>query len=333
MNKKRLLFVFIVLALTLSIFFVFSKTKRQLKSTKLININFRLQWHIQTQFAGYFVALKKGFYKQNGLKVNINQGGYGKNNILTVLNGIDDFGTKWPADLIASKKPLISLANIVKDNGLILISKKEKGIDDIQKFKGKRLSIWFIGNEFQLFALLDKNNIKKTELKIIPQKWDMSQFYNDKTDISSAMIYNEFLSVQKKGYSKDKLNIFKFKDFGAKFPGQDIFTSIDFYKKHPDICKKFIEASLKGWKYAINHPKEATKIVMSFDKPHILDYDIQLKQMKEIIKLIQPKKYKLGIHLKKDYDFIFKTFKKYNIIQSTVKEKYFYTNKFILKEK
>ena len=162
----------------------------------LIPVTLRLQWHIQTQFAGYYTALAKGFYEKEGLNVTIEQGGYGKNCLETVGEGLEEFGTKWMADLLeADDDTLISLANIVKDNGLLLITKKADGIRNIADFRGKRISIWFIGNEYQLFALLDKQGIARDEVTIVPQQWDMSQFYEDDVQVASAMSYNELLAV------------------------------------------------------------------------------------------------------------------------------------------
>jgi len=332
MKRKflKILFVSLFIAiLGFIIFFINRDNDVTSDKRKMINVTFRLQWHIQTQFAGYYVALKKGYYKDAGLNVKIEQGGYGKNSLVTVKEGVEEFGTKWMSELTVAGEPLFSLANIVKDNGLVLISKKNRGINSIGKFRGKRVSIWFIGNEYQLFALLDKYKISKKELNIISQKWDMSQFYNDEVDVAAAMIYNEFLKVNSVGYTSEKLNIFSFKELGIGFPGQNIFTRKSYYKKNPKICKKFVEASIRGWQYAIDNPVEATKIVMEYDKENILKYQDQLLQMNEIIKLIQADKYPIGIHLKKNYELIQRIYVKDGIIKKKRNVNYYYTNEFV----
>lgn len=291
-------------------------------------VTIRLQWHIQSQFAGYYVALDKGFYDEAGLQVKIEQGGYGKNALSTVKEGLEQFGTKWTADLIAAGDDYISLANIVKDNGLLLISKKTKNIKDINDFKNKKISIWMIGNEYQLFVLLDKYNISRKNVKIIPQKWDMSQFLDDETDIAAAMSYNELLGIQSKGYTPENINIFSFKKYGVGFPGHNIFTSRKYYLENPDICRRFTLASLKGWQYVIDHPEETINIVMKYDKEGILDRGIQIQQINAIIELINAEAYKLGIHMKSDYKFIEKVFKEYGIIKKDVNIVKYFTNEY-----
>jgi len=169
------------------------------------------------------------------------------------------------------------IANIVKDNGFVLLSKKTKGIDHISKLKNCTISTWFIGHEYQLKTLLKKYNLTEKEIKMTSQKW----VYNDEIDVVSAMSYNELLNVFDNGYSKNELNIFNFRDEGVGFPGQNIFTTRSFYKANPLICKKFVKASIKGWQYAIDHPEEAVNIVMKYDyeKRIISLFQIFIKNM------------------------------------------------------
>lgn len=328
MSKRKIIILVLLVLLILMIvgFFVFKVDNKRVEEND--NITLRLQWHIQTQFAGYYVALEKGFYNDVGLNVAIKEGGYGKNALTTVKAGIEEFGTKWTADLVAEGDEYISLANIVKDNGLVLISKKEKNITDVHDFKNKKVSIWFIGNEYQLFVLLDKYNISKNDLEILPQKWNMSQFLDDETDVAAAMTYNELLIVEKNGYPLSKLNVINFNELGVGFPGHNIFTSKEYFKKNKDICRRFVSASLKGWKYAIDNPEEAVNIVMKYDKEGILNKEHQQRQMKAIIDLIKSNQYKLGIHLENDYKLIESVFKEYGIIQDDVNIKTYFTNEF-----
>lgn len=325
---KKIVFFLILVFFLLTGVFIFKQNGNS-KNKDLTKITLRLQWHIQTQFAGYYVALDKGFYQKEGLKVKIKEGGYGKNNQITVKNGVEEFGTKWMADLIASKEDFISLANILKDNGLLLISKKEKNITKISDFKNKRISIWFIGNEFQLYSLLDKYNLPLDSVEIISQKWDMSQFLNDEVDVASAMSYNDLIKIYAEGLDSSNINVLSFKDLGVGFPGQNIFTSGKYYQENPEICRKFVKASLEGWRYAIDHPEEATDIVLKYDKDKILNKELQYKQMKEIIKLINIDKYQLGYLREEDYAFITKTFKKYKILDLDAKVENLYTNELI----
>lgn len=331
MNVKIKTVVCLAIAATLLLVFmyIYRSGEHYNESGDLIPVTLRLQWHIQTQFAGYYVALDKGFYAEQGLDVKIEQGGYGKNSLITVKEGVEEFGTKWTADLIAAGDAYMSLANIVKDNGLVLVSKKEHGITDVDQFINKTVSIWFIGNEYQLFVLLDKYGIARDKVNIIPQQWDMTQFLNDETHVSAAMVYNELLQLYHMGYSPEDLNLLSFKEKEVGFPGQNIFTSKEYYRDNPDICRGFVQASIQGWRYAIEHPEEAAGIVMKYDTEQILNKEHQIKQMKEMIKLINADQHEIGIHLDKDYAFIESVFKKYNIISQDADLRGYYTNEFV----
>jgi len=157
----------------------------------------------------------------------------------------------------------------------------------------------------------------------------LSQFYNDEVEVASAMSYNELLNVYDNGYPQEKLNTFSLKEEGIGFPGQSIFTTHTFYNSNPELCKSFVQASIKGWEYAIAHPQEAVDIVMKYDIEKKLNRDHQYKQMLAMIKLIMIDKYPLGINLKEDYEFITDVYKKYGIIQKSENVDSYYTNEFI----
>ncbi len=292
-------------------------------------VTVRLKWITQAQFAGYFVALEKGFYEEENLIVSINEGVYGKNPLKTVKNEVEEFGVLWASDIVGDSENFISLANILKDNGFLLISKKNKGIDSISKFKNKKISTWFIGHEYQLKSLLSKKGLVEQAKRIISQKWDLTQFYNNEVDVVSAMSYNELLTVFENGYPRKKLNIFNLRSNGVGFPGQNIFTTRSFYKNHPDVCRGFVKASIKGWEYAINNPNKAVEILLKYDYENKLDKKHQYNQMIEIIKLIKADKFQIGIHNRSDYEYIKKVFMENRIVNENLNVESLYTNEFV----
>lgn len=323
-NKKIILMIIALFSLIL----LSGCNKKEIKNED-VKVTLRLQWQVQAQFAGYFVAKEKGFYKDEGLDVNIQEGGYGKDCITTVKHGAEEFGiSKWIS--FVNEDNLISIAQIVKDSGLVLISKKSKKIEKPEDLIGEKVGLWFNGNEYPLYALLDKFQISKDQVDIVRQNWDMKQFTDDEIDVASAMTYNELLSLYDTGkYSKDDLNIIDYKDYGIQFPGESIFTSKEYYKSHPDICRKFVEASIKGWKYVINNPDEAAEIVMKYDKENRLEIDHEKKEVREMINLINEDKYKIGFHDQEQMENVASLYSKYGIIKNYNNIQDIYTNEFI----
>ena len=187
---------------------------------------------------------------------------------------------------------IVILANIMRTNSLV--SKNNSGIRSVRDFAGRRVSVWFIGNEYQLFAMLDNAGVPRNLVNIVAQHFDLSQFLKDEVDVIAAMSYNEVLQLQKTGYPADTLSIIDPASVGASFPGDSIFTSRSFFEKNPETCKKFVEASIRGWEYAIRYPEEATRIVLNHDKKGRLGKEQQLDQMINIIKLIRSDRWPVG---------------------------------------
>lgn len=293
------------------------------------DVTLRLQWQIQGQFAGYLVAKEKGYYADAGLNVDIQEGGFGKNCIETVKSGVEEFGiTKWVS--FANESNLVSVAQIVKDSGTVFVSKKKLGIDKPSELKGKKIGLWFAGNEFQLYALLAKYNMNTNDVKIMRQNYDMNQFTSGTLDVVSAMTYNELLTIYEEGYKQTDLNIINSSDYGVPFPGESIFTSKEYLKNHPDIVRKFVAASIEGWQYVIKHPDEAAKIVMKYDKENRLTLSHQRNQINEMIKLLKLDQYKkIGIHNTKEMERLISIYSKYEIIKKGLKPEDISTNQFI----
>ncbi len=300
------------------------------KPGKLIPVTLRLQWHTQCQFAGYYTALEEGFYRDQGLKVSIKEGGYGKNPMETVAFGQEEFGTKWPADIMASDKPLTALANILKGNGLRLVSRRDSGIAAPPDLEGKTISIWFIGNETQLFALLENHGINpQTEVEIVPQRWDLSQFLNREVDAFSVMNYNELLRLYEKGFPPEELSVLSYRDYGLDFPGHSVFTSREFAAANPDICRRFVRASLQGWDYAARHPEKAVDHVLAHDTNELLSRDLQEKQLERILDLIHREEYPFGKSIPSQHHHIAEIYKKYGLMPEDVDPEGFYTNEYL----
>ena len=204
----------------------------------LEKVSLALQWLTQCQFAGYYVALDQGFYRQEGIDLTIIPGASDINPIYQVSSEVADFGTKWLADFLSAKEkglPLISIAQVLQSNGLVLIAKAKSGIKTPRDFIGKRLGIWFFGNEVQFFTLMNKLDIPLDQMNIDALKWSIKPFLDDEFDVVMAMIYNEYLRVLDSGYKEKDINIIDFSKYGLNFPGQVIFTRVSTLENQPDL--------------------------------------------------------------------------------------------------
>jgi NitT/TauT family transport system substrate-binding protein len=320
-------FIFVVI----SICFVCFYSQTGLAQEKpLKKVSLAIQWLTQCQFAGYYVALDRGFYEQEGIDLTIIPGASDINPIHLVSSGVADFGTKWIADFLAAKEeglPLISIAQILQSNGLVLIAKAKSGIKKPQDFIGKRLGIWFFGNENQFFTLMNKFHIPLDQMHIEELKWSIEPFLNNKFDVITAMTYNEYLRILDSGYKEEEINIIDFAEYGLNFPGQVIFTKVSTLEKQSDLCERMVRASLRGWAWAMDNPEKAVDIVMKNDKTKSLERNHQVKQMKAVIKLIKYGNQPLGYHQPEQVLFVMNSLVQNKVISHSLNLSDVYTNK------
>lgn len=294
-------------------------------------VSLQLQWVTQAQFAGYYVALDKGWYHKEGIDLTIEPGGPDVTPAELVSVGTHDFGTSLLADLVVTiqkGKPLISLAQIQQTNGLILIAHKSSGIEQPTDFVDKRVGVWLGAWEAQFNALMAKEKLTSQDFELVPQGWSMDPFLTKDLDVASAMIYNEYHAVLESGVRAEDLNIIDYADYGLDFPGDVLFTSRQMVEQHPDLCVRMLRASLRGWQYAVDHPEEAVDIVLKYDKSGVQTRAHQLSMMNEIIKLVSLPMRPLGYTERDDIRRTIDTLLNYEVLSRPVQPEDIYTNDF-----
>lgn len=220
------------------------------------------QWIPQAQFAGYMVAVEKGFYREAGLDLNLIQGGPDKDSLLWVAGGASTFGTGWLSSAIekrASGMDLVNLAQIIQRSALLLVAKKSSGIHKPEDLKGRAVGYWTGGFTipFSLFLRRHKLNVK-----VIPNYTSITLLIRQAVDAIGAMWYNEYHLILNSGFDPDELTVLRLGDLGVDFPEDGLYCTEETLKKDPEMCVAFVEASLRGWLYSFDHPEEALDIVM-----------------------------------------------------------------------
>lgn len=294
-------------------------------------VSLQLQWVTQAQFAGYYVALDKGWYREEGLDLTIVPGGPDVSSIDSVASGIHDFGTVLLADLTVAAqqdRPVISIGQVQQRNGLLLIARKSSGIEHPQDFENKRVGVWLGSWEAQFDALVAKEGLGPQDFELVSQGFTMDSFLTGELDVASAMIYNEYYVVLENGVKPEELNIIDYADYGLDFPGDVLFTSRQMAEERPDLCVTMLRASLRGWQYAIDHPEEAVEIVLQYDQSGIQSREHQLSMMAEISALVRESVRPLGYTDRNDVRRTIDTLLNYDILSEAVLPEKVYTNDF-----
>lgn len=221
------------------------------------------QWEPQAQFAGYYVALAKGFYAAKGVDMRILRGGPASPPSLLLREGRAQFGTFFLPTAIrerAAGLQLVNLAQFVPHSNQLLIAKKADGITTPADLDGRRVSLW--GPEFRIEpeALFKKYGARVTE---VPQGYTVDLFLRGGVAACSAMRYNEYHAILNAGLDPDDLIVFALADYGLDLPEDGLYALEDTWKNDPELCQAVVRATIQGWEYAFAHPDEALSIVMS----------------------------------------------------------------------
>ena len=258
------------------------------------DVKLQLQWVTQAQFAGYYVALDKGFYTAEDLNVTILPGGPDIAPPQVLAGGGADAMLNWmPSALAAREKglPVVNIAQPFKSSGLMLTCWKDTGIKSPADFKGKTIGVWFYGNEYPFLSWMSQEGIS-TEggddgVTVLRQGFNVDPLLQRQADCISTMTYNEFGQVLDAGVSEDELVTFKYEDQGVATLEDGIYALEDNLKDpaFADKMVRFVRASMKGWKYAEANPGEAANIVLDNDESGAQTEAHQVRMMGEIAKL------------------------------------------------
>jgi NitT/TauT family transport system substrate-binding protein len=272
----------------------------------LTKVTLQSKWVVQSQFAGYYVAKAKNYYRQAGLDVTIKAGGPDISPEQVVLGRGAEFGINWFPSLLQQRdtgNDLVNIAQVYARSGTTEVTFKKSGIDTFREMRGKKFGVWILGNEFEQRAALVKYGMNPDkDVQVVKQNFDMLAFLKGEIDAASAMTYNELAQVLEvknpdtgKLYQLKDLNVFKYSDLGTGMLQDGVFVRGDWIKdpKNQETAVRFLTASFKGWIYCRNHLKECTNIVLA--NGPALPRGHQTWQMNEVNALIWPNRLGIGL--------------------------------------
>ncbi|MDR3641966.1 MAG: ABC transporter substrate-binding protein [Humidesulfovibrio sp.] len=279
---------------------------------ELASASLVLQWQPQAQFAGFYVAEAKGFYREAGVDLTLIPGGQDVVASKLLAKGRAQFATMFLATGIerrAEGLPVVDLAQLVQRSALMLITRKDSGIREPKDLDGKRVGLW--DNEFQLQprALFQRLGIHP---KIISQSSTLGLFLRGGVDAASGMWYNEYHTLLASGLDPEDLRVFFYRDLGLNFPEDGIYTLENTLATNPALCRAVVTASLRGWEYAFAHPEEALGIVLGrMRAAHVpvsrAHQRFMLARMRDVMLPAKPGDPALGTLERADYEHVAQT--------------------------
>jgi NitT/TauT family transport system substrate-binding protein len=273
----------------------------------LTKVKLQLQWVTQAQFAGYFAAVDQGFFKAEGLDVEILEGGVDIVPQTVLAQGQADYAVAWVPKALASREQgaaITDVAQVFQRSGTLQVSFKDKGISSPSDLKGKKVGNWGFGNEYELFAGMTGAGLDPAkDVTLVQQQFDMQALLKGDIDAAQAMDYNEYAQVLEaknpatgKLYQPADFTTINWNDVGTAMLQDAIWadtSKLESDQAYQDTTVKFLTAALKGWVFCRDNPEKCRDIVVA--RGSKLGKSHQLWQMNEINQLIWPSTSKIGL--------------------------------------
>ncbi len=225
-------------------------------------IHLQLRWHHQFQFAGYYAALEKGYYKAAGLDVIIHEGTPDKKPVQEVVQGHAQYGEANSELLLERLRgaPLVALAAIYQHSPSVLIARKDAEISSPDDLVGKKVMLLDNVVDADFVAMFNNEGIDISRLHIIPSSYQIGDLVDGKVDAFNSYLSNEPYFLKQQGVEFTVLNP---RNYGIDFYSDILFTTENELKQHPERVKAFRQASLEGWYYAMDHPQEIIDLLLN----------------------------------------------------------------------
>jgi NitT/TauT family transport system substrate-binding protein len=273
---------------------------------EMTTITLQLQWVTQSQFAGYYAAVDKGFYHDEGLDVTIKTGAVDIVPQQVLASEQAEFAVSWVPKALVSREEgakIVNIAQVFQRSGTLEVSWKDSNIAKPEDWKGKKVGTWGFGNEFELTAAMVQAGLDpQKDVTIVQQPFDMSLLLNREVDAAQAMTYNEYAQVLeatgsdgKLLYTADDLTVIDFNDVGTAMLQDALWAREDWLADaaNQDIAVRFLKATFKGWVFCRDNFDECVDIVLkngpTLGKGHMT------WQLNEINKLIWPSPAGIGV--------------------------------------
>lgn len=261
---------FISLFFNIVFIFLFGACSSQEQNKLPDKVTLQLKWVHQAQFAGFYVAVEKGFYSEENLEVTLLPGGSSINQADQLQSGKADFAV-IPAETLFlendGNEKIVAISVIYQRNPTAFVSHKDSGITRPEDFIGKKIAVGNLENSgflegiIQLNALLPKRGLDGRSITRMPYEWDYKGFLENKVDITPAYLVGGVIQLKEKNIP---INIIWPGDYGIDFYSDTLASTSRYVEQNQYVVQRFLRASLKGWQYCIAHQDEVVDIVMKY---------------------------------------------------------------------
>ena len=278
---KRIMMISALLLLTVAILAACRPQEVEKPSEE---VTVQLKWIHGTQFAGFYVAQERGYYAEENIEVTFVEGGAGIDRTEQVVTGKADFGVQAAEEILVQRsqgKPVVAIATIYRRNPVVFVALADSGIERPADFLGRTAAIGGSDAELPLEAMMKRLGLDIHQVEVVPYSYDRTSFYNGDVDINMAYATVSLIRMRQEGY---EVNVIWPSDYRVHMYGDTLITTDQLTGENPDLVTRFLRATLRGWREAIENPEEAVTITLKYAKE--ADAELQTQMMEASVPLI-----------------------------------------------
>ncbi len=276
----------------------------------LQKVRLQLTWKHQFQFAGYYAAIARGYYRDEGIEVEVLEAVEGEPPAEAVFEGRAEFGVST-SDIVLDRtkgRPAVVLAPIFQHSAQVIVASKESDIIHVQDLVGKRIMLE--PHAADLTTYMADEGVTPGRYEVVPHSFDIRDLAAGNVDALSAYLTDEPFVLQEAGFSYTVISPLA---GGVDFYGDNLFTTQGLIERDPDLVARFLRASLRGWRYAMANPEEMVDLIYTeYSTRHSRDHlRFEASQMR---RHIMPDVVEIGYSNRGRWENIVDTYKRAGLV-------------------
>jgi NitT/TauT family transport system substrate-binding protein len=260
-------------------------------------VRVQLKWVHQAQFAGFYMAQEKGYYAEENIKVTLLPGGPGISPVEQVLSGKADFGVDSAENILVSRgegKPAVGIAAVYRRSPVVFVAMADSGIVRPANFIGKTVAIGgedvgIRDLELQFHAMMKRLGLDVSKVKSVPWSPALGAFLQGEADIAPCYATGNLIKLRQQG---QKLNLIWPSDYGIHFYSDTLATTERLILESPDLVTRFLRATLKGWRDAVEDYRQAVTVTLKCAQ--VPDPELQTAMMEALLPLVHTGEDRIG---------------------------------------
>lgn len=264
----------------------------QSSEATLEKVSLQLSWKHQFQFAGYYAAIEKGYYQEAGLAVTLLEGGPGTRCDEAVLRKAQYCNASGSVvKLRLEGQPIVTLASIFQHSPIVLITRQEDGLTTPHDLIGKRVELMLSGERVpEIYGMFKNEGISLSQLAPYENTLGIQALLRHEVDALYGFSSSEPYQLEQAGLA---FNMISPQQYGVDFYGDVLLSSESEVRQNPKQVEQFLNASLKGWRYAMAHQDEMVELILR-DYSSLKSRDALLAEARATEMLMLPNLIEIG---------------------------------------